>query len=141
MQRKTKRAMVCRKEGDTQNHRRAEKHKRTLFVFSCRACLAVRFKLEKRLRVVYCFPERSTFLLLSQMSGLQKRRLGGGRRLWWTLQLFFYICCNPQGGARVCVYWTESIYISIIAPIAPDPQVSSSSALLLLPGSNLSCER
>ena len=25
---------------------------------------------------------------------------------------FLYICCNPQGGARVCVYWTESIYIS-----------------------------
>ena len=25
---------------------------------------------------------------------------------------FFYICCSPQGGARVCVYWTESIYIS-----------------------------
>ena len=58
-----------------------------------------------------------------------------------TLFFFFYICCNPQGGARVCVYWTESIYISIVAPIAPDPQVSSSSALLLLPGSNLSCER
>ena len=26
--------------------------------------------------------------------------------------VFFYICCSPQGGARVCVYWTESIYIS-----------------------------
>ena len=25
---------------------------------------------------------------------------------------FFYICCSPQGGARICVYWTESIYIS-----------------------------
>ena len=23
---------------------------------------------------------------------------------------FFYICCSPQGGARVCVYWT--VYIS-----------------------------
>ena len=39
-------------------------------------------------------------------------RKGAMVRKAQLVQVFFYICCSPQGGARVCVYWTESIYIS-----------------------------
>ena len=43
---------------------------------------------------------------------------------------FLYICCNPRGDARVCIYWTVNQSIT--------PIMIRRSALLLLTGPNLS---